>query len=314
MGGRALVTGAAGFIGSHLVRALLDDGCEVVGLDNLSSGRMENLSDVIDGIEFVEGDITDYDKMCELCAGVDFVVHHAALTSVRESVNVPKEYNKVNIDGTLNLLEGAKRSGVKRFVFASSSAVYGECTTFPQTEAILPAPASPYALTKLAAEYYCGMYFKLFGLETVSLRYFNVYGPKQDPASQYAAVIPIFVSKLIGGESPTIFGTGEQSRDFVFVGDVCRANLAALAAPGSACGKAFNVAGDSCISVNDLYRLIARFVDREDVEAVHGDPQPGDVLKTRGSTALSRKHLGFQPEVALEEGLRRTVEFFAARA
>lgn len=313
MNGKVLVTGGAGFIGSHLIDALLDDGCEVVCFDNLSSGKMANLAQVMDKIEFVEGDITDRDKVYELCAGVDFVIHHAALLSVRESVSMPREYNRVNVDGTLNLLDGARESGVRRFVFASSSSIYGECTEFPQTEAILPAPTSPYALSKLAAEHYCGMYFNLFGLETISLRYFNVYGPRQDPGSPYAAVIPIFISKLIGGEKPTIFGTGEQSRDFVFVGDVCRANLAALGAPSPACGKTFNVAGNSCISVRELYRLIARFVDREDVEPIHGDPQPGDVLKTLGSAALAGELMGFQPEVTLEEGLRRTVAFFAGQ-
>lgn len=314
MADRVLVTGAAGFIGSHLVDALLGRGFEVVGLDNLTSGRMENLSDTIDKIELIEGDITDFDTVSDICGRVDFVVHHAALVSVRESVDMPKEYNRVNVDGTINLLEASRKGEVKRFVMASSSAVYGECAEFPETESMLPAPTSPYALTKLTGEHYCRIYFELFGLQTICFRYFNVYGPRQNPFSQYASVIPIFSSKLAAGEQPTIFGTGDQTRDFVYVGDVCGANLAALSAPESACGRAFNVASGTFISVNELYRLIAGLVGREDIQPIHGDPQPGDVLQTHGSNDLCRRELGFQPEMIMEKGLSGTVAFYTKQS
>jgi nucleoside-diphosphate-sugar epimerase len=309
-----LITGAAGFIGSHLVAAALDEGYKVTALDNLSTGNMHNLSLVEKKIDFVEGDITDADAMLSVCENCDYVLHHAAKTSVRESVSIPKEYNRVNIDGTINMLEAAKESGIKRLVLAASSAAYGESDKFPQDENMLPAPASPYALAKVAGEYYCSLYHYLFGVQAISLRYFNVYGPRQDPGSQYAAVVPIFAAKLAVGEKPTIFGTGEQARDFVSVYDVCRANMLALKADPAACGGVFNVASGTAISVNELYALIAGLLGKSDVEPLRAEKQPGDVMKTCASVELSRQKLGFEAKVLLEDGLKETVEFFSNRA
>ncbi len=308
--GRVLVTGAAGFIGSHITEFLVAEGYEVVGLDNFHTGREENLARVRDRIELVIGDICDRDKVLEVVDGVDYIVHHAALTSVRESVHKPAEYNRVNIDGTVNMLEAARSAGVKRFVFASSSSVYGEATSFPEKETDLPAPESPYALTKLAGEHYCRIYHNLFGVKTIAFRYFNVYGPRQDPDSPYAAVIPIFSALLAKGRRPTIFGTGEQCRDFVHVRDVCRANLAALDAPEDACGGVYNIASGTTISVNELFGRIRSIAGKEDIDPEYGPAQPGDVFKTVGSIDLAAAKLGFSPSVSLEEGLEETVRFF----
>ncbi|RMG87372.1 MAG: SDR family oxidoreductase, partial [Candidatus Dadabacteria bacterium] len=251
-----LVTGVAGFIGSNLAEALLARGHRVRGLDNFLTGKPENLEG-LDGLEFLEGDVRDPGACREACEGVDYVLHEAALGSVPRSIEDPALSNECNVTGTLNLLVAARDAGVKRLVFAASSSAYGDTPTLPKVEDMRPQPLSPYALTKLAGEEYCRLFFELYGLETVSLRYFNVFGKRQDPFSTYAAVIPKFVSALLRGEPPEIYGDGEQTRDFTYIADVVQANLRACEAPREACGQVYNVAYGERISLNALYREIA---------------------------------------------------------
>jgi UDP-glucose 4-epimerase len=309
---RALVTGGAGFIGSHLADALVSAGCEVCILDNLSSGRLENLSHLGDRITFIEGDIRDAGTLAEAARGCEVVFHEAAVVSVTKTVAAPVETAAVNDMGTLQVLETARRSDVRRVVLASSSAVYGDDPEMPKHEKMRPKPMSPYAVQKLTGEYYARLYHELYDIETVSLRYFNVYGPRQDPSSPYSGVISIFMTRALSGEPPVIYGDGEQRRDFVFVADVVRANLMAAGAPGAG-GGIFNVGTASAMTVNDLWRRIAGLAGM-DAAPVHAAPRAGDIRESRSSIARAAAALGFHPDYDFEKGIAATMAWYRDQA
>lgn len=305
-----LVTGGAGFIGSNLVRHLVSRGDRVRVLDNFATGRRENLQEILHEIELVEGDLRSFDVVSRACRGVRYVLHLGALGSVSRSVQDPLTTHEVNITGTLNVLRAAREAGVERWVFSSSSSVYGNTPVLPKQEDMIPTPLSPYALSKLAGEHYGRLFYTLYGLPTFMLRYFNVFGPRQNPRSQYAAVIPLFVDALRSGRAPTIFGDGEQTRDFTYVEDVISANLACCTAPLSAAGAVYNVAWGNRISVNELARRISGLlgVDRA---PVYQPARAGDVRDSQADNTRARTGLGWEPKVPFEEGLRRTVAWFA---
>ena len=309
---RALVTGGGGFIGSHLSERLLREGHEVRVLDNFATGRRENLIALEDELEVVEGDIQSYERVNTAVRGCDLVFHQAALPSVPRSVQDPLTSNAANVIGTLNVLLAARDSDVGRVVFASSSSVYGANPTLPKEESLATAPISPYAVAKLAGEGYCRSFAYVYGLETVALRYFNVFGPRQDPLSQYAAVIPNFILAMLEGNSPTVHGDGEQTRDFTYIDNVVDANLLAMTADGVS-GKAYNVACGERYSLNQLIQLI-REVTGQDVEAEFTDPRPGDVPHSMADITLARTELGYEPAVTFEDGVRNTVEHFRGAA
>ena len=298
---KALVTGGAGFIGSHIVDRLLNDGHEVIVLDDLSTGHRSNLPQN-DALTFIEGDISNPETVDECMIGVDWVFHKAAVASVPRTVNDPVGSSAVNYQGTLHLLEAARNNGVKRFVFASSAALYGDEPTLPKVETMCPVTLSPYAVDKLASEFACGMYTKLYGLETVCLRYFNVYGPRQDPSSPYSGVISIFTDKLKNNVVPTIFGDGEQTRDFVYVGDVVEANMKA-ATTESGTGQYYNIATGQKITLNKLLEVLSAIYDT-DFKADYEDPRSGDIRDSYAVVEKASKILGWQPSVKLEQGLK----------
>jgi UDP-glucose 4-epimerase len=306
-----LVTGGAGFIGSHLVERLIALGHRVRVLDDLSEGRRENLAAVWDQIEFIEGDLRDPETVRRAVCGVEYILHQAALRSVPRSVEDPVTTTAVNVLGTVNLLRAACDAGVRRVVFASSSSVYGETAELPLRESHEPRPISPYAVSKLAGEHYCAVFTRLYGVETVSLRYFNVFGPRQDPRSEYAAVIPRFILAALRGEPLEIHGDGLQSRDFTYVENVVEANLRAATQPGIA-GEVFNVGCGQRYSVLDVKAHLERILGRS-LPARHTPPRKGDVRHTQADMSKAEAALGYRPRVSFAEGLRRTVEFFAAR-
>jgi UDP-glucose 4-epimerase len=305
----AVVTGGAGFIGSNLVDALLGAGHEVRVLDNFSTGHRANLAHVLDDVELVEGDLRSYERVAYAVRGAEVVFHQGALPSVPRSVQDPITSSEVNVGGTLNVLLAARDAGVRRVVFASSSSIYGDLPGLPRVETLPVAPSAPYAVSKLAAEHYCHVAHKVYGLETVSLRYFNVFGARQDPNSHYSAVIPKFISAIVAGRAPTIFGDGQQMRDFTHISNVVRANLLAADAPG-AVGLPVNVATGGSHSLLELVALLGLLL-RRDVVAEHAPPRLGDVERSWASIDRAREVLGFEPEVGFEEGLRRTAEAFA---
>jgi nucleoside-diphosphate-sugar epimerase len=309
-----LVTGGAGFIGSHLVARLLTDGHRVRVVDNFSTGRRANIEAVQaagpDRLQVSTADSRDPDVMHEAMAGMDGVFHLAALGSVPRSVKEPQETHAANATGTLNVLVAARDRGVKRVLFAGSSSVYGALEEYPKLENHPTCPISPYGLTKLMGEHYLRLFGELYGMEPVTLRYFNVFGPRQDPTSQYAAVVPAFVSKLLRGEAPTIYGDGEQSRDFTYVENVVDANILAMQAPAQSVAPGlFNIAAGGRHSVNDLFRTVRDLVG-VDIEAVHADPRPGDIRHSQAGIDLARERLGYEPRVSFAQGLQRTVEHF----
>jgi len=309
-----LVTGGAGFIGSHIVEELLKKGEDVVVLDNFFSGKQENL-DIVSQYavrdtqyELVRGDICDKEACLKACKGVDYILHQAALRSVPKSMEAPHDYNKVNIDGTLTVLEAAKESGVKRVVIASSSSVYGDTDKFPQREDAYPLLISPYALSKLTTEFYCRIFSENFGLETVSLRYFNVFGPRQALDDEYAVVIPKFITCILNDQQPPIFGDGLQSRDFTFVKNVVQANLLSAITP-SVSGEVFNVACGSDTSVLGLVELINKFAGKN-IPANLLPIRKGDVYKTLADVTNITKKLNFKPEFTFEQGMKITFDWF----
>jgi nucleoside-diphosphate-sugar epimerase len=315
-GQRYLVTGGAGFIGSHIVEALLRRGETVVVLDDFSTGRRPNLDVVIQALprgaatpEVIEGDIRDPALVRRAMEGVTHVLHQAALPSVQRSVEDPISSHEVNAGGTLNLLVAARDAGVRRFVYASSSSVYGDNPVLPKVETMTPEPLSPYAVSKLSAEYSCRIFHSLYGLETISLRYFNVFGPRQDPHSQYAAVIPNFITAAISRSSPTVHGDGLQSRDFTFIENAVEANLKACEAPAGAAGRAFNVACGTKATLLDVLRIIGEIVGSP-IRPIHGPPRKGDVKHSLADIGQARHHLDYAPRIDLEEGLRRTIANF----
>jgi UDP-glucose 4-epimerase len=307
-GRRALVTGGAGFIGGHLCERLVALGWRVRVLDDFSTGREQNLRDVADRIELVRGDLRDSETVRAAVDGVEVVFHQAAVPSVPRSVAEPVRTNSVNVDGTLLVLECARRAGVRRVVYAASSSAYGDTPTLPKVETMPARPRSPYALQKYAGEVYCQLFTELYGLETVSLRYFNVYGPRQDPNSDYAAVIPRFVTACLRGVAPRIYGDGGQTRDFTCVIDAVRANLLAADAP-RASGSVCNVAAGARTSLNQLLAEIRRQTSAR-VEPIHAPAREGDVRDSLASLERSRELLGYEPTVSLEEGLQLTIAYF----
>jgi nucleoside-diphosphate-sugar epimerase len=308
---RALVTGGAGFIGSHLAGALLERGYHVRLLDNFATGRRSNVLALGEDVELIEGDIQSYERASKAIAGCEVVFHEAALPSVPRSIQDPLTSNATNVTGTLNVLLASRDHGVRRVVYASSSSVYGPGVgTAPKREDQPPAPISPYATTKLAAESYARTFNAVYGLETVALRYFNVFGPRQDPTSQYAAVIPNFISALSAGQPPVIFGDGEQSRDFAYVSNVVDANLLAMDAPGVG-GNVYNVARGERVTLNQLVAEL-RDLLAADVEPVYAAPRAGDVKHTLADLSNARAELGYEPAVELRDGLERTIEHYRA--
>ncbi|MCL6560946.1 MAG: SDR family oxidoreductase [Firmicutes bacterium] len=305
-----LVTGGAGFIGSNLTIALLEQGVEVRVLDNFSTGRGENLSGYEREIEIIDGDIRNIHDIKEAIGSAEVVFHQAALPSVQLSVSDPLTANEVNITGTLNIFVAAKECGVRRVVYASSCAVYGNNESLPLAEDMLPDPASPYAAGKLAGEAYGKVFNDLYGLETVGLRYFNVFGPRQDPNSQYSAVIPRFVKDLLSGEGPTVYGDGEQSRDFVFVSDIVKANLLAATIP-SAAGEVFNIAAGRQVTLNSLLALLQKITNKS-THVHYTAARKGDIRHSLADIGKARRILGYAPELPLESALSRTARWFSA--
>jgi UDP-N-acetylglucosamine/UDP-N-acetyl-alpha-D-glucosaminouronate 4-epimerase len=303
---RVLVTGGAGFIGSNLVAALLERGDDVRVLDNFSTGSRANLAALGRDVEVVEGDLRSYERVHTAVRGTEVVFHQGALGSVPRSVQDPLTSTAVNVEGTLNVLLAARDEGIRRVVAASSSSVYGDGGTFPRIETQAPNPISPYAVAKLAAERFCVSFTRVYGIETVALRYFNVFGPRQDPTSQYAAVVPRFIRAIADGHSVTVHGDGEQSRDFTYVENVVRANLLAAEAAG-AVGRVLNVATGQSQTVNALADTIGGLVGRP-VEKTHGPAQPGDVRESWADVSAAREAIGYDPAVGFDEGLRRTIE------
>jgi nucleoside-diphosphate-sugar epimerase len=306
-----IVTGGAGFIGSHMVDALLKKGEEVRVFDNFSTGKRENLSAVSDQIEIIEGDIRNSLLCRQVMEGVKYVIHLAALHEVPRSVEQPLETHEVNVTGILNLLLAARNAGVKRFVYASSSAVYGDNPLLPRSEDMIPFPiSSPYAVSKLAGEYYCQLFSHLYDLETVSLRYFNVYGPRQDSASQYAGVIPKFISALLSDTSPTIYGDGEQTRDFIYIVDCVAATLMACHA-SSLSGIVLNVGAGKRTSVNQLCTLLQEILHRR-IQPRFDSPQPGDIRHDYADISKSKRLLSFEPLWNMRHGLEETTHWYSA--
>ncbi len=330
-----LVTGGGGFIGSHLVGALLQGDNQVRILDNFSTGRRENINELIHRYGFIqdrdyiwtdspphsshnkyrltiiEGDIRNLDTCKRAIEGATYVLHQAALPSVPRSIADPLTTHQVNVNGTLNLLLMGRDAGIKRFVYASSSSVYGDSPLLPKVETITPRPLSPYAASKLMGEYYCQVFSHLWGLQTVCLRYFNIYGPRQDPTSEYAAVIPKFITSLLKGQSPTIYGDGEQSRDFTFIEDCIQANLLACeAATGEK--RVFNIACGSRVTLNQLYNELASLL-RTEISPIYTVSRPGDVKHSLADIQQAKDLLGYQPRFTTKEGLRKTLSYYQAQ-
>lgn len=312
MAAEFLVTGGAGFIGSHLVRHLLGEGAQVRVLDNFLTGRRENLADVEENpaLRIIEGDIRDAGDVAEAMKGVQYVLHQAALPSVPRSVADPVTSMAIGVDGTLNILMAARDAGVKRVVYASSSSIYGDTPVLPKIETMSPTPLSPYAISKLTGEHLCAVFSRLHGLPTVALRYFNVFGPRQDPASTYAAVVPKFVTNSLKGEPSLIYGDGGQTRDFTYIDNVVAANRLACEADEPAWGKAMNVACGERISVLELFQRIARACGHEGLKPRHEEVRAGDVRHSLADISRASELLGFVPGVDLEDGLVRTIDWY----
>jgi nucleoside-diphosphate-sugar epimerase len=303
---KIVITGGAGFIGSNLALSLFEDN-EVTVIDNLLTGRYENISEIADRLRFIKADIDNLDMLKLEFESADYVLHQAALPSVQRSVVDPITTNRNNIDGTLNVLVAARDCDVKRVVFASSSSVYGDTPELPKVETFTPNPLSPYAVSKLVGEYYCKVFYGIYGLETVALRYFNVFGPRQNPDSQYAAVIPKFIKAIESGERPVMYGDGEQSRDFTYVANVVKANILACEATKAVAGKVMNIACSERISLNNLFRMMKDLLHVE-IEPLYSDARPGDIKHSLADITLAKSLLKYEPEYNLKEGLKEMVE------
>ena len=309
LSGIALVTGGAGFIGSHIAAALSASGARVRILDDLSTGHRENLDEIGGDIDFVQGSVADEKLLAKAFENVELIFHEAAIPSVPRSVEAPRNTHVASVDGTFSLLLAARDAGVKRVVYAASSSAYGDQPTLPKSEQMPPDPLSPYAVAKLVGEYYCRVFTRVYGLETVSLRYFNVFGPRQDPGSQYSGVVSRFISALASNERPVIFGDGEQSRDFTYIDNVVAANVSAASARGAA-GKVINVANGQRITLNQLLAELKELTGRTDVTAEYREPRVGDVRHSLADISRARELLGYESKVNLREGLQRTLEWW----
>lgn len=306
---KCLVTGGAGFIGSHLCTRLLEEGHQVRVLDNFSTGKRGNLAHIRSDVELIEGDLRDLETVRKAVSGVEVVSHQGATPSVPRSVRDPLATNEVNVTGTLHVLLACRDAGVSRVVFASSSSVYGDTPTLPKVETMPQSPLSPYALQKSAAETYMRIFHRLYGVPTVSLRYFNVFGPRQDPDSEYSAVIPRFIRKVLSGEAPVIYGDGKQTRDFTFVSNAVAANLAAIRAPDSACGQAFNIACGESISLLRLVEELGKLAGTR-VSARHEPGRAGDVQHSLAGIDAARSGIGYQPVTTFSVGLAETFRYY----
>ncbi len=306
-----MVTGGAGFIGSHIVELLLAEGHDVVVYDDFSTGRESNLEPFAGRISIVRGDIRDPRRLDDAMKGVEFVIHHAAEVSAIKSLEDPLFAHDVNVTGTLNVLRSARDNGARRLTMASSSAIYGDTGRVPQSERNLPKPLSPYGATKICGEHYCTVFNEVYALETVRLRYFNVFGPRQNPKSQYAAVIPKFIDRILAGQDIHIYGDGEQTRDFVFVSDVARANYLASFHEGIG-GEVFNIAGGRTVSINELTERLMDIIEKR-VEVIHDAPILGEIKYSESDTTRAHEVLGFTPQTSLEDGLRQVVAHLAGR-
>jgi UDP-glucose 4-epimerase len=304
-----LITGIAGFIGSSLARAVLAQGDNVRGIDNLSTGKRGNIEELLSRIDFQEADLLDLDAMKAACRGADFILHQAAIPSVPKSVLDPLGSNRANVDGTVNILIAARDAKVKRVVYAASSSAYGDTPTLPKQEEMTPNPISPYAVAKLASEYYMKSFFRCYGLETVCLRYFNIFGPRQDPTSPYSGVLAKFITSMLNGEQPTIFGDGSQSRDFTFIDNTVSANLLACKAPASAVGQVFNVATGHRIDLNETFRVLKKITGYNG-DVKYAPERAGDVKHSLADISKAQQYLGYKPLVYFEEGLKKTVDWY----
>lgn len=315
--GLSLVTGGAGFIGSNMVRFLLDKGQKVRVLDNFQTGKRENLTEIAGGstgspsnrIELIEGDIRNMDTVRRAVAGAEVVYHLAALGSVPRSVEDPATSHDVNVNGTFNMLLAARDAKVRRFIFASSSSVYGRSKVLPQHEGLPLVPISPYGATKVAGETYCRTFYETYGLQTISLRYYNVFGPRQDPTSQYAAAIPLFVSALLRDKSPTIFDDGEQSRGFTYIDNVTQASWLA-ANTKETHGQALNISTKKAVTVNTVVNVIRKLMGKEQIKPVYAPPRPGDIKHSLADVTLAKKVIGYEPFISFEEGIAKAIDWY----
>jgi nucleoside-diphosphate-sugar epimerase len=309
---KALVTGGAGFIGSHIVEGMVNRGIETRVLDNFSTGSRKNLEG-IPGVEIIEQDIRDYEAVREAVEGVDIVYHLAAIASVSTSVKDPVLSNQINLDGTVKVLRAAKDAGVEKVVYSGSSSAYGDSEAQPLVESMRERPISPYAVNKMAGEHYCAVFSRIYGLETVVLRFFNVFGPRQDPASHYSGVISLFIQKLLNKERPLIFGDGEQSRDFVYVGNVVMASIfASVARVGG--GEVFNIASAEKVTINEVLGIIRELLGLDRVKPIYREARKGDIRHSSADISKAQKAFGYWPVIDLREGLKRTIEWYKSRS
>lgn len=309
-----LITGVAGFIGSSIARGLLAQGDQVRGIDNFSTGKRENIAEILHQIDFREMDLANLGGLAEACSGVDYVFHEAAIPSVPKSVLDPLGSNRANVDGTVHLLIAARDAKVKRVIYAASSSAYGDTPTLPKHEGMSPNPISPYAVAKLASEYYMTSFYRCYGLETVCLRYFNIFGPRQDPTSPYSGVLAKFITQMLAGEQPMIFGDGKQSRDFTYIDNVVSANLLAAKAPAhQAAGQVFNVATGTRVDLNETFELLKKIIGYKG-QVKYGPERSGDVKHSLADLSRTEEGLGYKPLVSFEEGLRKTVEWYRGEA
>ena len=305
---RFLVTGGAGFIGSNICKKLISQGCFVRVVDNFLTGKKSNLADIINKIEFIQADMGDVKVAQSTMKDIDFVLHHGALPSVPRSVDDPAATHKHCVDATFTLLLAARDAGVKRFVYAASSSAYGDTPTLPKVESMPANPLSPYAAAKLAGEYYCSVFYEVFGLETISLRYFNVFGPHQDPTSQYAAAIPAFVTAILKDEPPTIYGDGQQSRDFTYIDNVVEANLLAARAEQTK-GEVINVACGKAVTVNAIIDMINELLEKN-IKPIYTAPRPGDVKHSLADITAAEKLISYKPTVLFKQGLEKSIDWY----
>jgi UDP-glucose 4-epimerase len=309
-----LITGVAGFIGSSIARALLERGEDVRGIDNFATGKRENLSEILSRMDFREADLLDLEAMKKACQGVECVFHQAAIPSVPKSVLDPLGSNQANVDGTVNLLVAARDANVRRVMYAASSSAYGDTPTLPKHEEMTPNPISPYAVAKLASEHYMVSFYRCYRLETVSLRYFNIFGPRQDPTSPYSGVLAKFITQMLGGEPPTIFGDGSQSRDFTYIDNAVSANLLAAHAPSpNVAGRVFNVATGTRVDLNETFELLKKLTGYSG-KVNYGPERDGDIKHSLADISRAQKAMGYQPTVNFEEGLKRTVEWYRGQS
>jgi UDP-N-acetylglucosamine/UDP-N-acetyl-alpha-D-glucosaminouronate 4-epimerase len=309
-----LITGIAGFIGSSIARALLDQGEKVRGVDNFATGKRENLAEIVGRIDFREADLLDLDAMHSACQGVDWVFHEAAIPSVPKSVLDPLGSNRANVDGTVNLLVAARDAKVRRVMYAASSSAYGDTPTLPKHEEMIPNPISPYAVAKLASEHYMTSFYRCYGLETVSLRYFNIFGPRQDPTSPYSGVLAKFITQMLRGEQPTIFGDGGQSRDFTYIDNAVSANLLAARAPSAnVAGRVFNVATGTRVDLNETFELLKKLTGYKG-KVKYAPEREGDIKHSLADISRAKNGFGYEPTVNFEDGLRRTVEWYRGQS